>query len=397
MDWRIFLQQLIGFMLAVIRRYSLWAVRIALLWVILTSLSAPSMRVQLENPPRAVEAVTDHVCVHTRLIDEVHEWVIQRSLQLVREMGANTIVEFFPWAYIEREPNQYDWRQADTIVRHAENQGLRVIARMGFVPEWARPSVVNTPTTLNYLPDDAYDDFAEFVAVFAERYAGRIDHLIIWNEPNLAFEWGYRPPDAAAYTRLLQAVYDPVHQANPDVVILGGALAPTLEPVGSPNGLIDTHYLEAMYQAGAGDYFDALAVHTYGFTHPPEQAPAHDRLNFRRAELLFEIMGRYGDGDKDVYITESGWNDHPRWTQAVRPAQRVQYTVDALAYADVQWEQVESLCLWVLRYPVPTLSYPDHFTLVNTNFQISPLYYAVQDYARGSASEERLWLAPPTE
>ena len=103
------------------------------------------------------------------------------------------------------------------------------------------------------------------------------------------------------------------------------------------------------------------------------------------------------DSDKPVFITESGWNDHPRWILAVRPSQRVQYTVDALRYAEENWPQVEELCIWAFRYPTPTLSYPDNFTLVTTDFQIRPIYYAIQAYAHGTEGSETLWLPPPTE
>ncbi|MEO1646433.1 MAG: beta-galactosidase, partial [Chloroflexota bacterium] len=367
----------------IIAQYWLWALRIASLFILLSVLHPPSPRTVLETPNRTVDAVHDHVCVHTRLIDEPVEWVIQRSLQLVREMGATTIVEFFPWAYIESQRGQYDWQQTDRIVRHAENQGIEIIARMGFVPEWARPD----ESTLNYLPDDSYDEFANFVAIFAERYAGRIDDIIIWNEPNLAFEWGFRVPDPMDYVRLLEAVYAPVHEANPNVTIHAGALAPTLEPVGSPNGLMDTRYLEGMYAGGADNYFDALAIHTYGFTYPADAPPDENILNFRRAELLLDIMAENDDADKPVYITEMGWNDHPRWIQAVRPSQRSQYTIDAFELVDSEWEQVEAMCVWAFRYPVPTLSYPDNYTLVTTDFQIRPIYYALQAYARGESSE----------
>ncbi|MEL7433859.1 MAG: beta-galactosidase [Chloroflexota bacterium] len=375
----------------IIAQYWLWTIRIASLFILLSVLHPPSPRAVLETPNRTVDAVHDHVCVHTRLIDEPVEWVIQRSLQLVREMGATTIVEFFPWAYIESQRGQYDWQQTDRIVRHAENQGIEIIARMGFVPEWARPD----ESTLNYLPDDSYDEFANFVAIFAERYAGHIDDIIIWNEPNLAFEWGFRVPDPMDYVRLLEAVYTPVHAANPNVTIHAGALAPTLEPAGSPNGLMDTRYLEGMYAGGASEYFDALAIHTYGFTYPADAPPDENVLNFRRAELLLDIMAENGDADKPVYITEMGWNDHPRWIQAVRPSQRSQYTVDAFELADSEWEQVEAMCVWAFRYPVPTLSYPDNYTLVTTDFQIRPIYYALQAYARGENSEGSLWLPPP--
>lgn len=373
-----------------IQQYWRWGLRLLLLWLIVMNLAAPRPRVILDSP-QTVDAVNP-VCVHTRLIDEVEEWVIQRSLQLVREMGADTIVEFFPWAYIENQQGVYDWRQSDRIMRHAENQGLSVIARMGFVPAWARPE---ENSTLNYLPDNSFDDFGDFVATFAARYAGTVEQIIIWNEPNLAFEWGYRPVNPQDYVDLLNTVYPMVKAANPNVMILAGALAPTLEPTGSPNGLMDTLYLEAMMEAGAGDYFDALAVHTYGFAMPPEAEPAADLLNFRRAELLFAVMDRYGE--KPVYITESGWNDNPRWVLAVRPSQRVQYTIDAFRYSAANWPQVERLCIWAFRYPLPTLSYPDNFTLVTIDFELKPIYDAIRAYAHGAEGSGRLWLEPPSD
>jgi hypothetical protein len=378
------------------RQWHWWYVRIGIALFLLSQLTPAGPRATL-GPAQTVETEKPLVCVHTRLIDEVWEWKIQRSLELVREMGADTIVEFFPWPYIEHQPGQYDWEPADRIMRHAANQGIKVIARMGFVPAWAQPKDQQDFNTLNDLPEDSFPDFAGFVAQFAARYAGQVDQIIIWNEPNLSFEWGYRPVDPAAYTRLLQAVYAPVHAANPNVQILAGALAPTLEPLGSPNGLNDLLYLEAMYKAGAAPYFDALAVHTYGFVHPPEAEPAADRLNFRRAELLHDIMHRYDDPEKPVYITETGWNDSPRWNNAVSPAQRIQYTLNAYHWAEEHWDWAEKMCLWVFRFPAPTQSYPDHFTFTTTSFQQLPIYHAVQDYARGWESETELWLPAPSE
>lgn len=373
----------------------LWLVRVLVAWLCLSSINPPASRAPLE-PQQTVDTTKPLMCLHTRLIDEVFEWKIQRSLQLVREMGADTIVEFFPWAYVEKDKGRYDWAQSDRIVRHAKNQGLHIIARMGYVPAWARPDVQDNYTTLNYLPDAYFDDFAEFVAVFAARYAGTVDHLIIWNEPNLAFEWGYRQVDPAGYKNLLQAVYAKVHNANPHVVILAAALAPTLEPPGSVNGLNDLLYLQALYEAGAAPYFDALAVHTYGFTEPPEAAPGPDLLNFRRAELLRQIMTRYDNPDKPVYITESGWNDNPRWTKAVRPSQRIAYTIGAYQWAQAEWPWLEKLCLWAQRYPADTQSYPDNFTLITADFQLKPIFYALQAYARGWQQNNALWLPPPT-
>lgn len=377
------------------KNYWQWIPRLLIAWYLASFISPIASRAPL-GEQQTVESLKSQVCVHTLLENEVFEWKIQRSLELVREMGADTIVQFFPWAYFEPEKGHFTWSQADKIVRHAKNQGIRIIARLGFVPQWARPDLDDPYSTLNYLPDESFDDFGDFTAIFAERYAGTIDHLIIWNEPNLAFEWGYRKIDPTGYFRLLQITYPRIKAVNPNAIVLAGALAPTNEPRGSTAGLSDILFLEDLYQAGAAPYFDALAIHTYGFTEPPESDPSPTDLNFRRAELLHEIMLKYDNPDKPVYITESGWNDNIRWTKAVRPSQRAIYTVNAFQYVEANWAWIDQLCIWAFRYPAPLNSYPDNFTLVTPEFTIKPIYYAIQAYARGWERSDTLWLPPPT-
>ena len=351
--------------------------RLLVLLAVVAALRPPPPLVVV-GPPQTVQTSNPLIGVHTRLTDEVEEWKVQRTLQMVREMGAPWIVEFFPWAYIEPRPGQYDWSHADMIIDHARAQGLTVIARMGWVPAWARPP----ETTPTMLEADAYDDFAAFVAAFVGRYRGRVNHVVIWNEPNLSFEWGYRPVDPAAYVEMLCTVYPAAHAANADVVVLGGALAPTLEPPGSAAGLNDLLYLEAMYQAGAARCFDALAVHAYGLGFPPQADPAPDAINFRRTELLREIMVAWGDEVRPVYVTEAGWNDHPRWARAVRPAQRVAYTVDAYEWARQEWPWCRCVAMWAFRYPAPLHNYQDYYTFVSDDFRPKAVYLAVQEYAR---------------
>ncbi len=328
--------------------------------------------------PRQEVATTQPILgVHTRLTDEVEEWKIQRTLQMVREMGASWIVEFFPWAYYQAEDGSVAWEHPDLVVGHAYANGLKVIARIGYTPDWARPP----DTPLTYLDHQSYDAFAAFAAAFAARYRGKVDYLIVGNEPNLSFEWGYRSTTPQDYVDLLKAVYPAVKAANPDMHVLAGALAPTLEPEGSPWAINDLVYLEGMYEAGAAEYFDGLAVHAYGLTFPAAAEPDPGVLNFRRVELARAIILAHGDEETPIYITESGWNDHPRWTMAVKPGQRMQYTLDALDLANEQWPYVEALAIWAFRYPGPTRSYPDNFTLVTPEFVAKPIYEALQAYA----------------
>jgi hypothetical protein len=301
---------------------------------------------------------------------------------MVREMGSPWIVEYFPWPYIEPEQGERTWGHSDVIIEHAVNQGLTVIARLGWVPEWARPDADEQETTLTHLDEEHYVDFATFVADFVSRYRGRVDHVIIWNEPNLSFEWGYRPVDPEGYAELLHTVYAAAHAANPEVVVLAGALAPTLEPEGSAAGLNDLDYLRRFYEAGGAAAFDALAAHAYGLASPPEDSPAEDKLNFRRVELLREIMVANGDGEKAIYVTEAGWNDHPRWVHAVRPAQRIDYTLSAYEWARQHWDWCPSVAMWAFRYPVPPRNYQEYYAFVTADFRPRVIYLEVQSYTQ---------------
>jgi GH35 family endo-1,4-beta-xylanase len=331
------------------------------------------------GPPQTVVSMNPKMGMHTRLTDEVEPWKIQRTFEMVREMGASWVVEYFLWAAHEPQRGVYDWSHADLVVDHAVNQGLTVIARLGYVPEWARPK----DATHLYVDEDGYAAFADFAAEFARHFKGRVRYIIIWNEPNLAQEWGYRRPDPAGYTELLRQAYAAIKAVDPGIQVLGGALAPTLAPPGSEFAMNDLDYLQAMYDAGAGEAFDILAAHAYGWTFPADAEPAPDAVNWRRVELLREIMVRNGDADKTVMITEGGWNDHPRWTKAVRPAERVRNSVRAYEMALDEWPWVEAVCFWAFRYPRAARTYQDYFTFVDGEFRPKPVYEALERYGRG--------------
>ncbi len=355
------------------------ALRIAaLLWLL--SLIRPPQALAVLGPQQIVVTRNELAGVHTRFIDEAEAWKIHRGLSMIREMGAATIVEFFPWAYLEPSKGQYQWSIADRIVQHARRQGLRVVARLGFVPGWARPDPNTQATTFTYLDRAHYGAFAAFATAFAAHFKGQIEAIVIWNEPNLSGEWGMRPVDPAGYVEMLNTVYAPVKRADPGVLVLAGALAPTLEPPGSPQGLNDLDYLAAMYRAIDPQQrpYDGWAMHSYGRTAPPEDPPARDIINYRRVELLHEVLGRHGDGDLPVYITEAGWNDDTNWAFGVTPAQRIAYTLRAWDYARAHWPWVRSVDMWVFKLPAPAYGYRDHYAFVTPGLEALPIYDEVK-------------------
>lgn len=358
-----------------------WIVRALLVILFLTWANAPRPLVFL-GPTLTVQTRHPILCVHTRLTDEVEPWKILRTLEMVRELGAPTIVEYFPWAYHEPQKGRFGWAHADTVVDFALNQGLTVVARLGgLVPGWARELPDGAPTVNTYLDAAHFADFGDYVYAFVAHFKGRVPYVIIWNEPNVTLEWGFRPVDPEAYTALLRMAYTRAKEADPNIVVLGGALAPTLEPEGSDLALNDLIYLERMYAAGAGQSFDMLAAHAYGLKFPPDAPPAPEALNFRRVELLHAIMAAHGDAGKFILITESGWNDSPRWTQAVRPGARIDYTIAGYEWAEQQWPWARAVCTWAFRYPAPQGFYGDYFSFVTPEFQPKLIYEAVKEWA----------------
>ena len=115
----------------------------------------------------------------------------------------------------------------------------------------------------------------------------------------------------------------------------------------------DLNFLQGIYDSGGGDYFDVLAAHPYGFGRPPTDPPAFDRLNFRRIELLREIMVANGDAAKPVWVTEMGWrtsapNPADTW-QVVTPRQQRDYVFEAIDYATKNYPWLEKMALWELN------------------------------------------------
>jgi polysaccharide biosynthesis protein PslG len=224
-----------------------------------------------------------------------------------------------------------------------------------------------------------YADYARYAAAFAARYAPQgVRHIQIWNEPNLYFEWGARPPDPGAYAALLKVVYPAIKQAAPDAIVLAGALSPGTSVGGAR--MDDLAYLDGLLDAEAGPFFDQLAAHPYGAHSPPDEAPDPLRVNFRRYELYDQLMARYNQ-QKPIFVTEGGYNDSPRWHAAVSPADRLRWTVATYALA-AEDERLVGVALWQFGTPTALGSYQDGWSFVAPDLTPKAIYYAVQESLR---------------
>ncbi|MBI4769995.1 MAG: hypothetical protein HY784_06165 [Chloroflexi bacterium] len=271
----------------------------------------------------------------------------ERDLRRVSELGFGWVKQVFAWRDLEGGgKGQFDWYRADRIVSLAEAAGLSLLVRLDHQPYWAQD-----PAVEEWLPDAPpadSQDFGDYCYALASRYRGRIRAYEVWNEPNLARDWGNQPPDPAAYTALLKACYLGIKRGDREALVISAGLAPT--GTYDETAMPDMLFYQGMYEAGAAPYFDLLGAHAPGYMNPPERDPAEVEadpalgyrwLTFRHVEDIRRLMIASGDAGKQIAITEMGWTSDPTnpayaW-YAVPEATKADYLVRAYTYARQQW------------------------------------------------------------
>ncbi|HLF25963.1 MAG TPA: cellulase family glycosylhydrolase [Anaerolineae bacterium] len=321
----------------------------------------------------------------------------RRDLNLLRDMGFTWVKQAFAWRDIEgNAKGHFSWELADEVVRKVGNRKLKLLARIDRQPFWSRP---NDPAPLENAPPENLQDFADFCYTLAERYRGRIHAYQVWNEPNLAREWGGQPPEPAAYVELLKVCYTAIKRADPEALVVSAGMAPT--GTWSNEVMPDDVFIERMYAAGAAPYFDLLGVHAPGFKAPPEASPdevaASPELGgqrffcFRHVEDLRALMVQHGDADKQVAVLEMGWTTdsiHPEYAwHRVDEQTQAAYLVRAFRFAQAHWSPWISL-VTVIGFADPfwteddeqywwTIAYPDW-----PETRVKPAYAALQAMAK---------------
>lgn len=288
--------------------------------------------------------------------------VAQRDLELIQYAGFRWVKQDFSWREIEGlGKGRLDWSITDRIVEQAEKVGLRLIVRLDSEPTWASGQAYPNDAKIIMSPPKNYQDFADFAYAVASRYKGRIAAYQIWNEPNLAREWGGQAPSPADYTRLLKTGFEAIKRGDEAAYVITAGMAPTTrnDHVAMP----DTTFVKQMYAAGAKPYFGFLGAHGAGFKAPPEMDPAEVSTNpdyynkgdvncpgsacriycFRHVEDLRQIMVDNGDQKKKVVVLEFGWTidsrpNSPYGWHAVTEAQQADYFVRAYQYAKQNWQ-----------------------------------------------------------
>lgn len=152
------------------------------------------------------------------------------------------------------------------------------------------------------------DAYAQYVASLA---AAGADAIEIWNEMNIDREWPAGQINGANYVPLLAKSYNAIKAANPNTLVITGALAPTgfFGAAGcTDQGCNDDVYTQQMAAAGVGQYADCIGVHYNEGIVSPRQSSGDPRDNYPTryySTMLNRAIGPFGG--KQACFTELGY------------------------------------------------------------------------------------------
>lgn len=314
------------------------------------------------------------------------------------ELGVGWTRVRFHWGDEQPDP-AVPWQPTvpDAAIEAEIAAGREVVGLIIGIPDWARDER-RIPAGL-WLPHDDPDNlFATWARTVFTRHRDRIDHWVIWNEPDI---WDLETPghtwegDEADFAQLMRVAYHVAQDVNPDAVLHLAAM---------------TYFWDANF--GRIQYLDRLltelekdpdaARHNYYF----DIATAH--LYFQPAQIADiigewqAILARHGL-ERTWWLMETNAppSDDPAWpvesvTLSVLQPEQAAYVPQALAVALAAG--VDRVAVFKLAdVPSDRNANPEPFGLVRLDGSRRPAFdayrVAVQQMGAVEGAERERWDA----
>jgi CDP-paratose 2-epimerase len=190
------------------------------------------------------------------------------------------------------------------------------------------PCFLYTPPALGILPKTSSPPrepqlYGEFVEMVLERYAGRLEHVELWNEPNNYIEWDWTiDPEWTIFAEMVGGAAERAARRGVKPVL--GGMSP-----------FDPNWLDLMFKRGALEHVEVVGVH--GFPGTWEAVWEGWGTHIDRVQ---DVCDRHGSAAR-IWVTECGFSTwaHDEFRQlrtlvelAEAPAERVYwYSVQDLA------------------------------------------------------------------
>lgn len=267
---------------------------------------------------------------------------LDEDLGLHRGVGSTMWRWNVDWGAVQPEPEgPLDFEQYDPVYCAAVEAGVRPLIPLIGIPDWATDTVLPCRVPCLRPPDPstypALRGFAEQVAI---RYPEAVA-IEVWNEPNFPTFWRDRP-DAARYVEVLREIYTGVKDGNPELPVLGGALANSPKDNPSTGTVSLRTFLETMAENGAGRYMDGVSAHVY-----PTAPLDSSRQQFDPAmDVVREVAAESEDWPSRIWITEVGIATPPGAAWSPPVSEQAQEKVLGEIYASLDASDDVDAVLW---------------------------------------------------
>ena len=336
------------------------------------------------------------------LYNQDRRLVVDRTI----EAGFDWLKQQVEWSQTEPiEKGGFDWRELDKVVAAVSSAGINVLLSVVRAPDWALGDRPHGP------PGDPLD-FRDFMQALAARYRGHVQAYELWNEANLAREWGYGRIDAGEFVELMLAGNQGVKAGDPEATTVGGALTPAGDvdiPDQQVQAVDDLRFLEQIYAYRDGiarDAFDAWGVHPGGFNNAPTQEigsergsgwNGHGSFYFQRFTQHRAVMEANGDADKPIWLTEMGWstaNADPAYGFGAdnSEADQAQFLVDAFRIAREDAPYIPHAFVWNLNFQSVVGPQDEKFAfgILRPDGSPRPAYTALKEMTKGAPTRPTL-------
>lgn len=220
-------------------------------------------------------------------------------------------------------------------VRDAHANGMKVLLSVAGSNTYPAADSIN------------FGAYTEFLRGLASQGADSPDAIEIWNEQNIDFEWPAGQINPASYVNnMLAPAYNAIKGANPNVMVISGALAPTGFDNGH-NAWADDRYVNGMAAAGAANYMDCVGIHhNAGATSPTVSSghPGGSHYSWYYQPTVNVYYGAFG-GSRPLCFTELGYLSGEDfgaipanfgWASGTSVSQHAQWLAEAVSLSNQQ-------------------------------------------------------------
>ncbi len=208
------------------------------------------------------------------------------EMKMLADAGFKWVRMDFHWGTTEREKGKYDFRAYDRLMAALDEHGIRAL----FILDYANRHYDNG---LSPYSEECRAAFARWAAAAVEHFKERGVLWEMWNEPNIKQFW--KPlPNVTNYVALSRVVGKAIK-----------AVAPREQFCGPATSTIDLKFLEACFQMGTLEEWDAVTVHPYRQKDPETVLSEYAKLR--------ALIDKYAPKGKHIPIISGEWGYSCAW------------------------------------------------------------------------------------